>query len=135
MASFFFEPADICIQIKVLFPQEYSTHIETSALKDKVPTLNVLFLHGAKFTSQNWIQIDVLDSVASWGYMAIAVDLPGILSVPFIIVNNIFGEAFLSVLIIVCRCVDFHFFTSVKCTLSLVQIINTQSSQFSLISN
>jgi len=36
-----------------------------------------LFLHGAKFTSDDWATIGALDAVAASGYHAVALDLPG----------------------------------------------------------
>ncbi|KAK7094504.1 putative protein-lysine deacylase ABHD14B isoform X2 [Littorina saxatilis] len=38
------------------------------------PTLTVLLLHGQAFTSQDWIR--TLRLLASWGYKAVAIDLP-----------------------------------------------------------
>ncbi|CAG5133603.1 unnamed protein product [Candidula unifasciata] len=51
-------------------------HVE-QVVKDSKPKLDVLFLHGASFSSQNWLDIKSLEHVASWGYRAIAIDLPG----------------------------------------------------------
>ena len=36
-----------------------------------------LFLHGARFTSDDWATIGALDAVAASGYHAVALDLPG----------------------------------------------------------
>ncbi|GFN88254.1 abhydrolase domain-containing protein 14a [Plakobranchus ocellatus] len=44
---------------------------------DVTNALTVLFLHGASFTSKNWLDIKTLEHVANWGYRAIAIDLPG----------------------------------------------------------
>uniref|UniRef100_A0A6T7UXR2 AB hydrolase-1 domain-containing protein n=1 Tax=Pyramimonas obovata TaxID=1411642 RepID=A0A6T7UXR2_9CHLO len=37
----------------------------------------VVFLHGARFTSDTWNEIGALDAVAASGYHAVALDLPG----------------------------------------------------------
>jgi pimeloyl-ACP methyl ester carboxylesterase len=37
----------------------------------------VLFLHGAKYTSENWVNLGTLSLLNSKGYRTIAVDLPG----------------------------------------------------------
>ncbi|XP_076436618.1 putative protein-lysine deacylase ABHD14B isoform X2 [Babylonia areolata] len=39
--------------------------------------LTVLLLHGQAFTSKNWEDIGTLRLLASWGYRAVGVDLPG----------------------------------------------------------
>ncbi|KAL8562975.1 hypothetical protein ACOMHN_004667 [Nucella lapillus] len=41
------------------------------------PKLTVLLLHGRAFTSKNWEDIGTLQRLASWGYQAVGVDLPG----------------------------------------------------------
>ena len=46
-------------------------------VKPENPRFPVLFLHGAAFTSENWHDIGTLKSLASEGYTAVAVDLPG----------------------------------------------------------
>ncbi|KAH9502329.1 Protein abhd14a [Bulinus truncatus] len=38
---------------------------------------DLLFLHGMRFTSKNWLDIKSLYQVATWGHRAVAVDLPG----------------------------------------------------------
>ncbi len=37
----------------------------------------VLLLHGQAFTSQNWLTLGTLSSLAAWGHRAVGVDLPG----------------------------------------------------------
>ncbi len=46
---------------------------------DGTPPLGstVLFLHGAAFTSQTWVDNGILASVAAAGHRAVAIDLPG----------------------------------------------------------
>ncbi|MDP6180382.1 MAG: alpha/beta fold hydrolase, partial [Desulfatiglandales bacterium] len=39
--------------------------------------LNVVFLHGARFSAEDWISVGSLKLVADWGYGAFALDLPG----------------------------------------------------------
>ncbi|XP_059148739.1 putative protein-lysine deacylase ABHD14B isoform X2 [Physella acuta] len=39
--------------------------------------LDVLFLHGQKFSSEDWIRNGSLNHVANWGYRSVAIDLPG----------------------------------------------------------
>ncbi|CAG5130026.1 unnamed protein product [Candidula unifasciata] len=45
--------------------------------KDGESLLDVLFLHGMRFSSKNWLDIGSLHHLANWGYRAVAVDLPG----------------------------------------------------------
>uniref|UniRef100_A0A0B6ZRB5 AB hydrolase-1 domain-containing protein n=1 Tax=Arion vulgaris TaxID=1028688 RepID=A0A0B6ZRB5_9EUPU len=45
--------------------------------KDGDSTLDILFLHGQRFSSKNWLEIKSLQHTANWGYRAVAVDLPG----------------------------------------------------------
>ncbi|KAF5904266.1 protein ABHD14B, partial [Clarias magur] len=42
------------------------------------PKLCVLLLHGIRFSSQDWLRIGSLSSLAAAGYRALAVDLPGL---------------------------------------------------------
>ena len=39
--------------------------------------LYVLLLHGAAFSSQNWVDIGTLSVLAAMGHKAVAVDIPG----------------------------------------------------------
>ncbi|KAH9503310.1 Protein abhd14b [Bulinus truncatus] len=57
-------------KLKIHVKQVIRKNLET-------PKLNVLFLHGMSFTSQNWFDIKTAYHVANWGYRAIAIDLPG----------------------------------------------------------
>jgi len=41
------------------------------------PKLQVLFLHGQRFTSENWKNIKTLDFLSKKGYEVLAIDLPG----------------------------------------------------------
>ena len=54
----------------------FSVHYKEA--RQKVPDQpTVVFLHGARFTSDVWNEIGVLDIVANQGYHAVAPDLPG----------------------------------------------------------
>ena len=41
------------------------------------PRLGVLLLHGIRFTSENWLNIGTLETLAKAGCRAVAIDLPG----------------------------------------------------------
>ncbi|KAK3605905.1 hypothetical protein CHS0354_017811 [Potamilus streckersoni] len=41
------------------------------------PQLDLLLLHGQKFTSENWADIQTLQLLSVWNYRPVAVDLPG----------------------------------------------------------
>ncbi|XP_067662156.1 putative protein-lysine deacylase ABHD14B [Haliotis asinina] len=45
--------------------------------KGSATNLDVLFLHGQRFSSKNWLDIGTLSLVSSWGHRGVAVDLPG----------------------------------------------------------
>ncbi|XP_066521101.1 protein ABHD14B [Hoplias malabaricus] len=42
------------------------------------PKLCVLLLHGIRFSSENWLQISTLHTLAAAGFRAVALDLPGL---------------------------------------------------------
>ena len=46
--------------------------------------ISVLLLHGAAFTSKNWVETQTLNLLGALGYRALAVDLPG--AFPFVLV-------------------------------------------------
>jgi len=52
-------------------------YVENVVKDGEQPTQSVLFLHGMKFSSKNWLDIKSVHHVAQWGYRAVAVDLPG----------------------------------------------------------
>lgn len=79
--------------------QKLRIHVEQVLKKSTVPKLDILFLHGASFTSQNWLDIKSLDHVANWGYRGVAIDLPGKGKSPDVIdPSGQFLEAFISTL-------------------------------------
>ncbi|KAJ7316719.1 hypothetical protein JRQ81_002881 [Phrynocephalus forsythii] len=44
----------------------------------QVPRLSVLLLHGIRFSSETWLNLQTLSKVAEAGYRAVAIDLPGL---------------------------------------------------------
>ncbi|KAK6319575.1 hypothetical protein J4Q44_G00107860 [Coregonus suidteri] len=42
-----------------------------------LPRLQVVLLHGQAFSSKTWVELDTLALLATNGYQALAVDLPG----------------------------------------------------------
>jgi pimeloyl-ACP methyl ester carboxylesterase len=49
-------------------------YLEVGSATDSV---TVLLLHGASFSAQTWLELGTLEQLASLGYRAVAVDLPG----------------------------------------------------------
>ena len=47
------------------------------ARPQQAPRLNVLLLHGIRFSSDTWLQLRTLAVLADAGHRAVAVDLPG----------------------------------------------------------
>lgn len=44
----------------------------------QAPRLSVLLLHGIRFSSETWLNLQTLSKLAETGYRAVAIDLPGL---------------------------------------------------------
>ncbi|XP_062441232.1 putative protein-lysine deacylase ABHD14B [Rhea pennata] len=49
-----------------------------AAPAERSPKLTVLLLHGIRFSSDTWLQLQTLAKLAEAGYRAVAIDLPGL---------------------------------------------------------
>lgn len=43
----------------------------------QAPRLSILLLHGIRFSSETWLNLQTLSKLAEVGYHAVAIDLPG----------------------------------------------------------
>lgn len=68
-------PIPVIEQLKVSWKQGEIFYREINPIKSS--KLNVLLLHGQKFTSANWTSLKTMDILAKHGYHVIAMDLPG----------------------------------------------------------
>lgn len=73
-ASQGFSTTEKTVQVTV---QDKTLQIFTRHASCSSPKGDVLFLHGMRFTSQNWEDINSLRLMAAMGYRGVAVDLPG----------------------------------------------------------
>ncbi|CAF0927822.1 unnamed protein product [Adineta ricciae] len=70
-------------------------------------SFNILLLHGQSFSSKNWEKIGTLQYLASWGYRAFAIDLPGYGNSSLPVVQETAAAHWLTRLIHVLRLSDF----------------------------
>ncbi|KAK7094502.1 putative protein-lysine deacylase ABHD14B [Littorina saxatilis] len=87
------QPISVSVGGKTLKIYSQQTEPATS------PRLTVLLLHGQAFTSQNWVEINTLPLLASWGYRAVAIDLPGYGQSKDVSLDGVSQEDFMAALV------------------------------------